>query len=197
MKKVNTKDRIMQAALKLFLERGYKKTSIAAIETEAGLAPRAGAFYRHFDGKQALLMEIAKASVSETPEDFGLDRLADFGDTRSELVAIALKYEEAMTRQKPFARLIEEIRLLDFGADLQDELNTDMLVGLSSWLSQKPGVKGLSQQQIAALLISVFGGWLFYIFKVQQDAAANHLDRDIMLDEWATRWAAILDSATQ
>jgi len=195
MSKVNTKDRIMQAALKLFLEQGFQKTSIARIETEAGLAPRAGAFYRHFDGKQALLVEMAKAYVSETPEDFGLDRLADFGDTRSELVAVALKYEEAMIRQKPFARLIEEIRLLDFGADLQDELDADMMLGLMTWIAEKPVAKGLSQQQIAALLISVFGGWLFYIFKVQQDATLNPLDRDTMLDEWATRWAAILDTA--
>lgn len=195
MSKVNTKDRIMQAALKLFLERGYQKTSIAGIETEAGLVPRAGAFYRHFDGKQALLVEMAKAFVSETPEDFGFDRLADFGDTRSELVAIALKYEEAMIRQKPFARLIEEIRLLDFGAELQDELDTDMMAGFVVWLSEKPAAKGLSQKQIAALLISVFGGWLFYIHKVQQDANVDALDRDTMLDEWASRWASILDTA--
>lgn len=46
------------------------------------------------------------------------------------MVAIALKYEEAMIRQKTFARLIEEIRLLDFGADLQDEFDVDMVVGL-------------------------------------------------------------------
>lgn len=195
MSKVNTKDRIMQAALKLFLEQGYQKTSIAGIETEAGLVPRAGAFYRHFDGKQALLTEMAKSYVSETPEDFGLDRLADFGDTRSELVAIALKYEEAMIRQKPFARLIEEIRLLEVGAELQEDLDADMLVGLVAWISEKPAAKGLSQKQMAALLISVFGGWLFYIHKVQQDGTAELLDRDTMLDEWATRWASILDTA--
>ena len=194
MSKVNTKDRIMQAALKLFLEQGFQKTSIARIETEAGLVPRAGAFYRHFDGKQALLVEIAKAYVSETPEDFGLDRLADFGDTRSELVAIALKYEEAMIRQKPFARLIEEIRLLDFGAELQDELDADMMLGFAAWISEKPAAKDLSQKQLAALLVSMIGGWLFYIFKVQQDVTVDLLDRDTMLDEWATRWAGILDT---
>ena len=195
MPQVNTKDRIMQAALQLFLEKGYQKSSIASIETAAGLAPSAGAFYRHFEGKQALLMEIAKASVSETPEDFGLDRLADFGDTRSELVAIALKYEEAMIRQKPFARLIEEIRLLDFGEELQEELDTGMMVALAAWLSNKSAAQGLSQQQLGALLISVFGGWLFYIHKVQQDDGPDLLDRDTMLDEWATLWASNLDSA--
>ncbi|HAJ77351.1 MAG TPA: hypothetical protein DCM64_12980 [Gammaproteobacteria bacterium] len=194
MSKVNTKDRIMQAASKLFLEQGFQKTSIAAIETAAGLVPRAGAFYRHFDGKQALLVEMAKTYISETPEDFGLDRLADFGDTRAELVAIALKYEEAMIRQKPFARLIEEIRLLDFGAELQNELDADMMLGFATWISEKPAAKDLSQQQLAALLVSALGGWLFYIFKVQQDTAVDLLDRDTMLNEWATRWAAILDA---
>ncbi len=194
MSRVNTKDRIMQAALQLFATQGYQKTSIARIETEAGLAPRAGAFYRHFDSKQALLMEVAKSYVSETPETFGLDRLADFGDTRSELVAIALKYEEAMIRQKPFARLIEEIKLLDFGADLQDEIDTDMMVGLVAWTRGKPAAKGRSTKQISALVISVFGGWLFYLSKVSQGVPVEPL-RDTLLDEWATLWASILDTA--
>jgi AcrR family transcriptional regulator len=194
MSRVNTKDRIMQAALKLFLAQGYQKTSIAGIETEAGLAPRAGAFYRHFEGKQALLVEIAKSYVSETPEDFGLDKLADFGDTRSELVAIALKYEEAMIRQKPFARLIEEIRLLDFGADFQDELDTDMMVGLVAWIKGKPAASEMSTKQVSALVISVVGGWLLYLSKVQQGGPIDSL-RDTMLDEWATNWATNLDTA--
>lgn len=193
MSRVNTKERIMEAALKLFMEEGYQKTSIARLETEAGLVPRAGAFYRHFDSKQTLLMEVAKTHVSETPEDFGLDRLSDFGDTRSELVAIALKYEEAAIRQQPFARLIEEIRLLDFGSELQDELNTDMMAGLLEWMKGKQVAKGKSGKQISALIVSAIGGWLFYLSQVQRGATVAPLDRDAMLDEWATLWASILD----
>ena len=194
MSRVNTKERIMQAALKLFVEQGYQKTSIASIETEAGLAPRAGAFYRHFESKAALVLEIAKAYVSETPEEFGLDRLADYGDTRAELVAIALKYEAATIRQKPYARLIEEVRLLDFGADLQNELNQDMTVALIAWLRGKPAAKGLSRKQVTALLISVLGGWLTFLSMRKEGANVEAL-RDTLLDEWATRWASILDTA--
>lgn len=193
MSRVNTKDRIIEAALKLFVELGYQKTSIARLETEAGLVPRAGAFYRHFDSKQALVMEVAKAHVSETPEDFGLDRLSDFNDTRAELVAIALKYEEAMIRQKPFVRLIEEIRLLDFGPELQDEINTDMMVGLVAWARGKAAAKGRSGKQISALVISAFGGWIFYMSVVGRGTSVEPLDRDTMLNEWATLWASILD----
>jgi len=194
MPQVNTKDRIMEAARKLFMEQGYQNTSIGSIEAEAGLVPRAGAFYRHFDSKQALLVEVARAYVSETPEAFGLDRVADFGDTRSELVAIALKYEEATIRQKPFTRLIEEIRLLDFGTELQDELNAEMMVALAGWLGGKPAAKGLSGRQLSALVINVFGSWLFYLSMVRQGFRAEPL-RDTLLDEWATRWAPILDAA--
>ena len=98
----------MEAAVKLFMEQGYQKTSIARIETEAGLAPRAGAFYRHFESKEALAQAVARAYVSETPENFGLEKLSDFGDTRAELIAIALKYEEAMAQ---FQRSKDEPKL--------------------------------------------------------------------------------------
>jgi len=194
MSSVNTKDRIMQAALELFAEQGFQKTSIARIETEAGLAPRAGAFYRHFESKRALLVEIARTYISETPESFGLDRLADYEDTRSELIAIALKYEEAVIRQKPYARLIEEIRLLDFGADLQGELDADMMRALVTWIRGKPAAKGLSRKQISALAISVFGAWLYYLSMVQRGAAIDPL-RDTLLNEWATLWASNLDKS--
>jgi AcrR family transcriptional regulator len=192
MSRVDTKDRIIQAALKLFVEVGYQKTSIARIETEAGLVPRAGAFYRHFESKQELLLAVAKAHVSETPEDFGLDKLADFGDTRAELITIARKYEQAAIRQQPYARLIEEVRVLDFGAELQGELDSNMMRGLSTWIAGKPAAQDLSQERVFALILSVFGGWLFYLTMTQRTAAAESL-RDTMLEEWATRWTSVLD----
>ena len=39
-----TSDEIFEAALRLFAEKGYKGTSIGAIEEAVGLAPRAGGF---------------------------------------------------------------------------------------------------------------------------------------------------------
>jgi len=190
---MKTRERIMEAALKLFQEKGYQKTSIGRIETEAGLVPRAGAFYRHFDSKQALLIEVARTYVSETPEDFGLDRISDYGDTRSELVAIALKYEEAMNRQKPYARLIEEIRLLDFGEALQEALDSTMMTALNAWIGSKPAAMELAPKRQAALVISIFGSWLFYLSLLRRGAEVEML-RDTLLDEWATRWAAVLDA---
>ena len=45
----------------------------------------------------------------------------------------------------------------------------------------------------AALVISVIGGWLFYLDAADKGSYAAQL-RDTMLSEWSTRWAAVLDA---
>jgi AcrR family transcriptional regulator len=193
MAKTNTRDRIREAALELFSADGYQKTSIARIETAAGLAPRAGAFYRHFESKEALLADLARSSISETPEELELDKLAAYGNTRSELVAIALNYEKASKRQQPFMRLIDELRAMKIAVDFENAVNDAMATALASWLETKPAARGLSRERLVALAVSVFGSWLFYLTKIQQGITLVSVDRDVLLDEWASRWAGILD----
>ncbi len=190
---VKTRERIKQAALTLFLEQGFSKTSIGAIEKAAGLAPRAGAFYRHYESKGALLGEIMRSQVSETPEGFDFDGLKSLGDTRAELVVIAQNYEKAVARQAPFARLIEEIRLLEGGREAENDVNAQMLHALMEWAAAKPRGRGLARQRLAALVMNIFGAWLFYLGKVQGGVTLDDVDRDVLLDEWATFWAKTLD----
>jgi AcrR family transcriptional regulator len=51
-------DRILDAALRLFAEKSYKRTTIPDIHAAVGLSPRSGALYRHFPSKEALLVAI-------------------------------------------------------------------------------------------------------------------------------------------
>ena len=193
MSQVNTRDRIKEAALALFAERGYAGTSIGAIESAAGLAPRAGAFYRHFPGKEALFEELARERITETPDEFGLDRLAELGDTRAELVALAQQFEQATERQRPWRRLIEEIRLTAGGREFEQAANEAMLQALMGWVATKPAGRGLAAPELAALTMTVFGGWLFYLTKRAQDVRPAAIERDALLDGWATRAASLLD----
>ncbi len=50
-----TRERILDAAVDLFGRRGFSATSVGDIERAAGLTPRAGALYKHFPSKVALL----------------------------------------------------------------------------------------------------------------------------------------------
>jgi AcrR family transcriptional regulator len=85
-----TRDRIIDAAMTLFGDNGFRGTSVAQIEAAAGLTPGAGGLYHHFRSKE----EVLTAGI-----DRHLDRLSalrdirrlftDLGDTRAELTMTA------------------------------------------------------------------------------------------------------------
>lgn len=196
MSSVNTRERIKAAALPLFAERGFAATSIAAIESAAGLAPRAGAFYRHFPSKEALFAELAREHITETPDEFDFAGLEGFGDTRAELVALARRFELAAERQQPYLRVIEEIRLTPSGRAFERQANEAMLQALMEWVARKPAAAGLGRARLAALTLEVFGSWLFYLGKGQQGIDLDAVSRDVLLDDWANRWSGLLDQAS-
>lgn len=191
----DARERIRRVALKLFAAKGFARTSIGAIEEAAGFAPRAGAFYRYFTSKEALLEELARSRISETPDEFDFASLLELADTRSELILIAQTYEKASRRQKPFLQLIEEVRRTQRGRECEDEINRDLFRALQNWVGTKLAAREMAPEEISALVVSIFGGWLFYITKVQQGVKADYIDRDVLLDRWATLWADILDGA--
>jgi AcrR family transcriptional regulator len=193
MNRVNTRERIKAAALPLFAEQGFAATSIAAIESAAGLAPRAGAFYRHFESKEALFEELAAERITETPDEFDFEGLRAFGDTRAELVALARRFEVAAERQKPYLRLIEEARLTASGRTFEQRANEAVLDALMGWVGGKPAARGLYPARLAALTLEIFGSWLFYLSKRQQGIELAVLDREALLEDWAGRWACLLD----
>jgi AcrR family transcriptional regulator len=55
----STRQRLIETAAHLFLERGYHATSVAAILEESGV--HAGSLYHCFEGKEALLMGVLEA----------------------------------------------------------------------------------------------------------------------------------------
>lgn len=72
----STRDRLREAGLRLFAERGYEAVSVGDIERAVGLAPRRGALYRHFASKAALLEDAVQhhlESVTEARARFELD----------------------------------------------------------------------------------------------------------------------------
>lgn len=194
---MDTRERIRNAALTLFLEKGYAKTSIADIEAAAGLAPRTGGFYRHFASKVDLAAEIGEKSIIETREELGFTGALPLGDTRAELVLIAKGYMKAHERQAPLMGLIAELQRLPKIQALEKRVNEDLMDALIGWLREKPYARRRGQAELEALLLNVFGGWVFYLFKrgrTTDQSPAPGLTDDVMLREWAGFWARILDT---
>jgi AcrR family transcriptional regulator len=78
-------DRILDAALRLFAEKGYERTTIPDIQTAVGLSPRSGALYKHFPSKESLLIAIVDRYINAAKS------------TQSALAALDLPPREGLT----------------------------------------------------------------------------------------------------
>lgn len=190
----DTRERLRSAGLKLFVSQGYQRTSIGDIEREAGLAPRAGGFYRHFASKAALAAEIGEASIIETREDLGFDGVLPLGDTRAELVLIAKGYRRALERQAPLMGLIAEVRQLPEIRELENRVDLDLTEAFVAWLAGKPYARGKSRAELVGLALSIVGSWTFSLQKRGSAARPPGLTEARMLEQWADLWTHVLDT---
>lgn len=84
-----TAQRLIEHALRLFVERGVDATPIVKIEQAAGLAPGSGAFYKHFRSKEQLLgAALDDATTTATAGVDLLDALHSL-DLRAQATLIA------------------------------------------------------------------------------------------------------------
>jgi len=78
--KKNSRERVLEAALKLFKERGFEQVSIDEVMAEAGLTR--GGFYAHFTSKADLIAQaILEVAGRPDPIVAELGTFADFADT--------------------------------------------------------------------------------------------------------------------
>lgn len=86
---MDSRDKIVQVAFNLFLQRGYKEVSLKDIVDNVGLTK--GAFYHYFKGKEQLFREVIQLFVLE-----GGDRIYD-GIQRDSLKKFMTTYLERIT----------------------------------------------------------------------------------------------------
>src|SRR5579859_3198474 len=84
-----TRERLLDAAMQLFGEHGYKATSVGAIELAAGLAPRSGALYQYFTGKEELLVAALERRMESLTDLRSALEMMPLGDLRAELRLLA------------------------------------------------------------------------------------------------------------
>jgi AcrR family transcriptional regulator len=133
-----TRERLMNAALELFAERGFDGASVGEIERAAGLAPRSGALYQHFKGgKEDLLRSAVEHELRAIDELGSVMEMLPLGDLRAELTLLARWNLGSLERRSALARFVrrDAARL---PPDLRDELY-ERLVGrpyarVAGWL---------------------------------------------------------------
>jgi AcrR family transcriptional regulator len=151
---VSTRERILDAAMELFGQHGYKGTSITAIETAVGLTPGAGGIYRHFPSKQALL----EAGIARH-----LDRLnalrdirtifGDVGDLRIELTLLARYALAELDREADLLRIVlAEARSRPELVEVAvNQLIAVSYAGFAGWLRERADLDPQRAEAVAAV----------------------------------------------
>jgi len=78
----STRERILDVALDVFVELGFRGTSISEIERRVGLTAGTGSFYRHFSSKEVLLRAAVEREVERCMAESNEERSALQADER-------------------------------------------------------------------------------------------------------------------
>jgi AcrR family transcriptional regulator len=103
----STRDRLVDEAMRLFGEQGYRATTVAQIERAAGLSPGSGGLYHHFPSKEALLGAGVRRHVDRLRALRDIRRVFHgLADMRSELVVTARFAFELLDEERPLLRIL-------------------------------------------------------------------------------------------
>ena len=134
-----TRRRIIEAAARVFVERGYTGATIPLIAREAHVAVET--VYRSTSGKAGLLREAIQASLAggveraELPVERrpGIQRVIDETDPRRQLRAYAATQPGVWSRVGPLLRVLDEAAGDPELAVLRADLAAQRLHGLTSF----------------------------------------------------------------
>jgi AcrR family transcriptional regulator len=102
----DTRTRLLDAAMELFAERGYTGSTVGEIERVAGLAPRSGALYQYFSGKEDLLHAALERELGAVDELASVIENLPTDDVRGALTRLAEWNLASLSRRRNLNRFI-------------------------------------------------------------------------------------------
>ena len=108
MVRSDTKQRLIDEALRLFAERGFRGTTVGDIEAAAGLTPRSGGLYQHFPSKQALLEAALDRHIRDVERIGDVIEFLPLADLRSELTLMGRWILKQLADERDLCRVLEK-----------------------------------------------------------------------------------------
>jgi AcrR family transcriptional regulator len=181
--------RLLDAAMRLFAEKGYDRTTVGEIQEAAGLTFGSGALYKHFATKEAVLAagvdRFVEAARSERQVLTGLDEVP-LADGLRAIGELAMSVFE---QEKDGLRIAW--RDLDNFPELQERVRSDRIRAtfddFSSWLRRQADLGRLvieDSQATAAVALSSLA--FFQLLKHLMHDTPGGVSEERFLDAWAT-----------
>jgi AcrR family transcriptional regulator len=155
-----TRRQVLEAALALFGDRGYARTTLAEIAAAAGVSVET--VYKTFRNKRGLLKELADVTVGGDDEQVALlDRpdpllLRDEPDQRRQIAMFAAGMTVQMERVRPFDDIMRGAAAVDpevaaLRDDLQLRQRRAAMTMIAGWIGARGPLRG-SVDEAAAVL---------------------------------------------
>jgi AcrR family transcriptional regulator len=194
-------ERILGAAMRLFSEQGYERTTIADIQAAAGLNPGSGALYKHFPSKEAVLRAGVARFVDETRQAEALidampgradDVLLLLGRAALDMLAHDRDMLRVMWRElEPFPELRDAAR---------DHRAQATYAAVAGWLRARAARGEVHAPDPEATAVALLGSLtMFRVFEALLGEKPGHVDDERLLRAWhtlVTRGLHVDDGAT-
>jgi len=157
-----TRERIAEAAMRLFSEQGFRGASVAQIEAAAGLTPGAGGLYHHFGSKEDVLAFGVRRHLQRLEALRDVRRvIGDLGDLRAELAVTARYFLAELDSQTELLRIVatETRRRPDLLTEAVEQLITSTFRGFAEWLREAAG-QDLDQDRASTIAALALGSLL-------------------------------------
>ena len=182
-----TKQRLLDAGVRLFSEKGFRETTVGDIEVAVGLQPRRGALYRHFPSKEALLEAALAQHLASLPDSATALEPPASADPRAEALAMGRWLLAELDRERPIVRILEQDG--DRLAALRDSFRRSLVDAgyvvtaslVRGWLgdtARDVDVEAVSAVVLGALVNYRRSSWTF-------GASPFDLDDERFLSSWA------------
>ncbi len=188
-------ERLLAAAMTLFAEKGYERTTVGEIQEAAGLTFGSGALYKHFASKEAVLTEGIRRFVEHARTERGLLAALDELAIPQALTAIA---RQAMTS---FARDADALRIawrdLEGFPALLEQVRTERIRAtfddFGAWLAHQESEGRITThdpQAVAAVALSALAFFQLLTFLLYDTPGG--LSEDRFVEAWSELFAYAL-----
>jgi AcrR family transcriptional regulator len=188
-------ERVLAAAMTLFAEKGYERTTVGEIQEAAGLTFGSGALYKHFPSKEAVLTEGIRRFVDQARTERGLLAALDDLSIPDALTAVA---RQAMAS---FARDADALRIawrdLESFPALLEQVRTERIRAtfdeFGAWLAQQDSEGRITThdpQAVAAVALSALAFFQLLTFLLHDTPAG--LSEDRFVEAWSELFAYAL-----
>jgi AcrR family transcriptional regulator len=190
-----TRERIVEEAMRLFGENGYRGASVAQIEAAAGLSPGSGSLYHHFSSKEEVLAAGVRRHLERLDALRDIRRvLTNLGDLRAELAVTARYFLAELDSQSELLRILvtETRRRPELLTDAVEQLIASTFHSFAEWLRQAAGPQ-LSKERALTVATLALGSLLSSrLLRNVVGVEALAVDDDSTVEAWVEMVVSML-----